>query len=199
MKKNPNRRWILLMDLAIIIMEIFALGTSLAESGGRMFRYYTQNSNLLALIACVICLIGELRGRPKPGLRYLSACCLGLTLVMAGTILVHVEPDTSFYGFMLEGKYLYLHTLCPLLVIAQLLLQRGPAYGERHALLALIPTCIYGAVSLVLNACGAYSGPYPFLRVLDQPGYATAVGCIAVLAVNYAAARLLALGTSRRR
>ena len=79
----------------------------------------------------------------------------------------------------------------------QLYLCGGKAYGEMQALLAMVPTIVYGTISLILNACGVYSGPYPFLRVLEQPGYATAVGCIAVLGVNYVAARLLALGTVR--
>ena len=90
-------------------------------------------------------------------------------------------------------------TSCSLEQLAQIFLEEGEGFCERHALLALVPTLVYGAISLLLNASGAYSGPYPFLRVLEQPGYATAVGCIAVLAVNYAAARLLALGTALQR
>lgn len=205
--RRKNRLAMIVSDFAMIGMEVYALGTSLGESGGKMFRYYTQDSNLLALIvsiACVIHGIRNLRQGDRPSgwarrLRYLSASCLTLTLLMAGTLLVSVEPGRTFYSFMLEGKYLFLHTVCPLLAILQLFLQRGEAYGEGHALLALVPTVVYGAVSLILNACGAYSGPYPFLRVLEQPGYATAVGCIAVLGVNYASARLLALGTERQR
>jgi len=203
---RPKRQLaVSLLDLAMICMEVYALGISLSESGGKMFRYYTQDSNLLALIVCVICGaqgIRSLAHAAKPSvsvqwLRYLSACCLTLTLLMAGTLLVSVEPGRTFSSFMLEGKYLYLHTLCPLVAIMQLYLCGGKAYGEMQALLAMVPTIVYGTISLILNACGVYSGPYPFLRVLEQPGYATAVGCIAVLGVNYVAARLLALGTVR--
>jgi len=203
---RKRRLMMLVLDAAMICMEVYALGISLGESGGKMFRYYTQDSNLLALILCIICAVhgikGLRRGKQQPvwvrWLRYISACCLTLTLLMAGILLVSVEPGRTFHSFMLEGKYLFLHTLCPLLAIAQLFCQEGEGYGERHALLALFPTIVYGAVSLILNACGAYSGPYPFLRVLEQPGYATAVGCIAVLGVNYASARLLALATERQ-
>jgi len=205
--KNARRKrrvTMIVLDIALICMEVYALGLSLGESGGKMFRYYTQDSNLLAMIVCIICAIQGIRHlicRRRPPawmrrLRYISAGCMALTLLMSGTLLVSVEPDRTFYSFMLEGKFLYLHTLCPLVVILQFFLERGEGFGEKHALLALIPTIVYGAISLILNGCGVYSGPYPFLRVLEQPGYATAVGCIAVLAVNYTAARLLALGTA---
>lgn len=204
---RKHRLALLVLDFAMICMEVYALGVSLGESGGKMFRYYTQDSNLLALIVCIICAIHGIksivRGQKTPGwtrrLRYVSASCMALTLLMAGTLLIPVEEGRTFYSFMLEGKYLYLHTLCPLVAIVQLFLHRGEAYGEKDALLALIPTFTYGAISLILNGCGAYSGPYPFLKVLEQPGYATAVGCIAVLAINYTAARLLALGTQRHK
>lgn len=204
---HRNRRLgVIALDLAMICMEVYALGVSLWESGGKMFRYYTQDSNLLALIVCIICAVQGIKslvcGQKPPAwvrkLRYVSASCMSLTLLMAGTLLVPVEPGRTFYSFMLEGKYLYLHTLCPLVAILQFFLERGGCFGEGQALLALVPTVVYGAISLILNGCGVYSGPYPFLRVLEQPGYVTAVGCIAVLAINYTAARLLALGAHIR-
>lgn len=195
------RLWILLiLDVLMIAMETYALTVSWAESGAKLFRYYTQNSNILALNVCVICGVREVlcivRGRRMPGwtrrMRYLSGCCLLLTLIVAGVFLVPTDEDLSFAGFMLEGKYLFLHTVCPLVGVAQFFLHEGPRFREKHALLALVPTVIYGTISLCLNAAGAYTGPYPFLRVRQQEGYVTAVGCIAVLGVAYAAARILA-------
>lgn len=204
---RKHRLVMIALDFAMICMEIYALGVSLGESGGKMFRYYTQDSNLLALIVCIVCaakgikdlICGQKSSVYLRRLRYICASCMSLTLVMAGTLLVSVEPGRTFYSFMLEGKYLYLHTICPLVAILQLFLEKGERYGEKHALLVLIPTVVYGAFSLTLNALGVYSGPYPFLRILEQPGYATAVGCIAVLAVNYASARILAFGTMRQK
>lgn len=210
MKTAKRGRTILLLALdgLMIAMEIYALGVSWRESGLRLLRYYTQLSNILALASGVICacmgIKALIRRRGAPGwtrgLRYMTACALGLTLIVAGFLLAPTDPDLGFRGFMLEGKYLYLHTLCPLLGIALYFLHPGRRFGEGHALLALLPTVVYGAVSLMMNAAGVYSGPYPFLRLREQAGYVTAVGCIAVLGVAYAVSRVLAaLGGIKRR
>lgn len=200
MHRTP-RRWILLaLDIVLILMEIYALAVSWEESGIKLFRYYTQDSNVLALIACCICLVQNVlclcRGCRMPGwtrkLRYYAACCLMVTLLVAGCLLAPLDPKRSFVGFMLEGKYLYLHTLCPLLMLATLYVHPGPRLREKHALKSLIPTLIYGAVLLTLNAKGVFSGPYPFLKVRDQEAYVTITGCISVLAVNYFVSRLMA-------
>ena len=205
MKSKLRRGLMLALDILLIIMEVYALGISWAESGAKLFRYYTQDSNVLALAVSVICLAQNLiclkRGCKMPGwthrLRHLSASCLMLTLIVAGFFLVPTDESLSFASFMLQGKYLYLHTVCPLVMLAQLFLHVGPRLGEKHALRALLPTILYGAISLMMNARGVYSGPYPFLRIREQEGYVTAVGCIAVLGVNYFIARLLAALASR--
>lgn len=196
----------LALDIIIIIMETGSLLTSWAQSGAKLFRYYTQDSNILALIVSIICLAQNIaclkRGTKMPGwtrrLRYISACCLAVTLLVAGLLLSPMD-EGGFAAFMLEGKYLYLHTLCPIIMIVQLYLHAGPRMREKDALAALIPTIIYGVISLMLNAAGAYSGPYPFLRIREQEGYVTAVGCIAVLGVSYFAARVLAALTCLRK
>lgn len=201
MKQVSKKRTsaLLLLDISMIAAELWALGSSWQEQGAKLFRYYTQNSNLLALIVCIICTVQgvrRLRGGKMPrwvrSLRYYSACCLTFTLLVAGFLLTPVDSGLSFSSFMLEGKYLWLHTLCPVIAVIQLFLQPGRRFHESHALRALLPTILYGAISLLLNAAGAYSGPYPFLRIREQAGYVTAVGCIAVLAVDYFAARVLA-------
>jgi len=199
---------LLILDVLMIMMEIYALNISRMESGWKLFRYYTQNSNILALLACLLCAAKEIACLFKDAklprwtrkLRYYAACCLALTLVIAGFFLAPINPDLGFAGFMLEGKYLYLHTICPIVGVALFFLHPGMGFREKHAIKALLPTIVYGAISLCLNAAGTYSGPYPFLRVREQAGYVTAVGCIAVLGVNYALSRsLAALGTPRRR
>lgn len=197
----------LLLDLLLIGMEIYALGCSWAESGAKMLRYYTQLSNLLALVSALICaalgLHSLMRGETIPArtrrLRHLAASCQLFTLLASFFLLAEADNGPGAYSFMLEGKYLYLHTLCPLLMTAQLFVHPGPRLREKHALRALLPTILYGAVSLLMNRLGVYSGPYPFLRVMEQPGYVTAVGCIAMLGVNYFSARLLAALSGARR
>lgn len=197
---SGRRRLMLALDIVLILMELYALSVSWMESGAKLFRYYTQDSNILALIACILCLKQNVscakQGRRMPGwtrkLRYLAASCLMMTLLVSAFLLTPAE-GIGLSAFMLQGKYLYLHTLCPILMLVQLLLHAGPGLGEKHAVAALIPTIIYGTVSLMMNAAGAYSGPYPFLRIREQEGYVTAVGCLAVLGVNYLAARLIAV------
>jgi len=205
MRKGSKGRLfaVLILDIAMIIMESHALGVSWQEHQGGMFRFYTQDSNVLAFICCLVCAVcgvkSLIRGVKIPAwtrhLRFYAASCMTLTLLVASCLLVPSDPNRTFASFMLEGKYLYLHTVCPLVMLALFYLHPGPQFREKHALLALVPTLIYGTILLSMNTGGAISGPYPFLRVREQAGYVTTAGCITVLAFAYTSARLLAVSS----
>lgn len=199
MRMRIRTALLLLIDLAMVALEWRALSGAWRDSGVRMLRYYTQDSNLLAMAVCGVCLAGEvgclIRNRPLQEwmriARYISACCLMVTFLVAALVLAPMEPGETLRSIMLKGNLLYLHTVCPLMMLLSAMLHRGKRLTAKHALCALAPTVIYGAVSIAMNVRGAYSGPYPFLRVTRQPVYTSALWCVVIFGGNYAVARLI--------
>ena len=153
--------------------------------------YYTQNSNHFLLIATMIHLWFLLKKKPVPKevnrLKYIATCTTTVTLVVAVTYLLptRMQPFITF----LNGANLFQHTLCPILGIVSLLFM--DPLEKRDSRLALIPTGLYALVLTPLNYFRVLSGPYPFLRVHDQPWYMSVVWLLAISLVAFLVAVLL--------
>lgn len=191
---------LLAIDLAMVVMEWGVLSAAWKSSGAPMLRFYTQSSNVLAMFVCAICAACEIFclacGCPLPRweqiLRYVSTCCLMVTMIVAVCILVPMDKSQTFREFMLEGGLLYLHTLCPLVMLAGCLLHGGAPLTARHALIAIIPTVIYGIITLIMNAKRVYSGPYFFFRIYQQTWYETVMWFAIIIGGNFVVAWILA-------
>ena len=146
------------------------------QLGVRTFRYYTQDSNLLALAACALLAAFQLRalrtGAAIPlwaqRLKYAAVCCLSVTFLVV--VLVLAPMSGGAYSLMLlEGTMLYHHLLCPLAAFfGFMLFEKQPALRRIDALLPAGLTFLYAAVLTVLNIARVVDGPYPFLRVYAQ-------------------------------
>lgn len=184
----------LAIDIAMVAMEWPVISREWRSSGAWMLRYYTQSSNVLAMLVCAVCAACEVyclvRGCALPRweqmIRYISTCCLMVTMIVAACILVPMDKSQSFRGFMLEGGMLYLHTLCPLVMLAGCLLHGGAPLTAKHALIAVIPTVIYGIITLVMNAKRIYSGPYFFFEIYRQTWYETVMWFAIIIGGNFA-------------
>ncbi len=196
------RNWrifaLILIDLAMIAMEGMVMRQEF-RGGAKVLRFYTQSSNLWALIVCGICLAGDIfslvSGKPRPEwmrvLRYVSACCLMVTMIVAMAILVPSGASGGFRGFMLEGTLLYLHTLCPLVMLLGWCLDAGAPLRAGHALIAILPTVVYGAITIVMNVKRVYRGPYFFFEVYRQSVPETLMWAAVILGGNFLVAWLL--------
>ena len=190
---------LLAIDIAMVAMEWPVISRQWKTDGAWMLRFYTQSSNVLAMFVCAACAVREavclVRGCALPGwsqlLRYVSACCLMVTMIVAACILVPMNPGESFRGFMLEGGLLYLHTVCPLVMLAGCLIAGGKPLGAQHALIAVLPTLAYGIITLVMNAKRIYSGPYFFFRIYQQPWHHTVMWMAVIMGGNFVVSYLL--------
>lgn len=193
MKNKLMLLLLLAVDIAMVVMEWRVYSAEWRSSGPRMLRYYTNSSNVLAMLVCAVCAVCELaclmKGCALPGwtqvLRYVASCCLMVTLIVAACILVPMTPGESLYGFMIRGSYLYIHTLCPLIMLAACLLHGGTALTAKHALIAVAPTVVYGIITLIMNARRVYLGPYFFCRIDLQPWYMTCVWFTVIIGGNF--------------
>ena len=173
-----NSVFALAANIAIVVMEIIAARLSHRRNGRGMFRFYTELSNIFAgIAAAVFCvfqapLAGTAQALPVwvRTLKYASVSCLAVTLVVVVCILSPMMGKGGLRTMMLEDSMLYHHFICPVLAIISFVLwERGPEIGLRAIWFALIFTVVYAAVTIVLNALRKLDGPYPFLKVHDQP------------------------------
>lgn len=70
---------------------------------------------------------------------------------------------------------------------------------KKDSALAMIPTVIYGIVLYTLNYFRMTDGPYPFLRVHEQPWYMSVVWFVALAAAAYGIATGLRRLCGRKR
>lgn len=144
----------------LILLELVGLSISIADRRWKIFAYYTQISNLLALASAVAFL---LLGEKVAALRYLSTCMLAMTFLISLCVL---SPfGGGFKEMMLSDNKLYHHTLCPIISLASYVLWE-PHGGTWVA--PVVVTTVYGLSMLYLNYLRRFDGPYPFFRVHDQ-------------------------------
>ena len=165
---------VIIVNCAVIILELTGLRISISGRKWEIFAYYTQISNIITLISS-LALVSTGSNEVSVTLRYLSSCMLTMTFLI--TLFVLVPMGAGFKRMMLSGNGLYHHTLCPVLSVASYIML------EEHSHLWMLPvilTFVYGVVMLAMNAKDKYDGPYPFFRVHDQSKAAT-VMWVAVL------------------
>ncbi|MDO5106637.1 MAG: hypothetical protein Q4D39_00030 [Coriobacteriaceae bacterium] len=163
--------------VANILAIIFGLaGFRLSISRGwAVFAFYTQISNLIALLSSAALIAF---GASAAWFRYLGACMLAMTLAV--TLFVLVPMGGGFERLMLSGVGLYHHTLCPLISIASYVLLEPHAHTWA---IPVIVTTVYGLTMLYLNAKEVFDGPYPFFRVNKQGKVATVLWTAALIAL----------------
>ena len=164
-------------NLLVIALEAVGLYISASAKKWRILAFYTQLSNLCALLSSAVFLCAQ-GSAAATALRYLSSCMLTMTFLI--TTLVLVPMGGGFRKLMLSGNGLYHHTLCPMLSVTSYII------WEQHSSLWILPnvlTFIYGIVMLIMNGKGLFDGPYPFFRVRNQSKLATVIWILVLIGI----------------
>lgn len=193
---HHNDRITIILHLVLVFLEIIGLVYSAEGSGAALFMYYTQDSNILSLIASWLFLVFALTDQRIPGwvhtLRYTATCCLTLTF---GVVFFAFVPLTSIYQMFIRGAALYHHLLCPILaLIACVGFEHDPPLTNHTVWQPVILTLIYAFIAIILNGLGIWNGPYPFLKIGAHPLWISAAWFARlILSVFLIAVGLLAL------
>lgn len=180
----------LVVNLGIVVMELVSIVMSAFSHGAGLFRFYTEDSNIFALIACAalsVCTIAAMKNGgeiPKWAytLKYMATCCLMVTFIVVITVLAPPEGLNGYIIMMLSGSMLFHHFLCPVLALISLIFfDNLPRLPIKTAVIALVPTIIYATAALILNAAKLLYGPYPFLHIYEQPLYMTVIWCVVII------------------
>ena len=201
MKERKKLVTYLILNILISVFEIIAFALVIQRRGAETFQYYTQLSNLFLLIcsfANIVFLARALKTKKQVPhivnlLTYMATCTTTVTLIVVLFVLSWMVGD--LWWLLTYDSMLYMHTLCPILAIVMLLWCAPERQNKKSALFALIPTIIYAIVGIAMNIARLWDGPYPFLKVYNQPIWASFGWAVVILGVAYLIARVLILPT----
>lgn len=188
-------------NLAIVVMEMIGLIISFGNHSLGSLVFYTEDSNLLALIACGIYCVYAIRYlREEKALiprwvhtfKYMTTGCLAVTFLVVIFVLAPMSGAGGYYNMLIPGSFLFHHFLCPVVaMISFVFLEGNQPLTIRQNLYAVVPTLIYAVISVVLNIARVMEGPYPFLWVYKQPVYMSVLWFVLIVGGDYVFAWIL--------
>ncbi len=170
--KNSKLYCAFIINILIIILELFAFLVCYKESGFACFKYYTQDSNLFLMFTSLLYVISLLICDKKIPhfvslLKYAATTSVVITFLTVVTILAPVMG--GYKAMLLDGTMLIHHLICPIFgFVTFVFFEKHNLNGLKDALISMIFTCLYGVVAVTLNILKIMDGPYPFLKVYDQ-------------------------------
>lgn len=175
-----------ILHIIILILELIGL-YSCIKSTGIEIKYYTIDSNLLALFSSILVLLYLKKQKPRiiELLWYMSVIQLTITFLVVVGILV---PMTHFQWkfLLLEKTMLYYHLLCPVLsIITFLFFDEIKSFTKKESIKALSFTFGYSIIIVILNILRVVEGPYPFLMVYKQGVIVSIFWFVLILGLAY--------------
>lgn len=183
----------ILLNILIIVLELVGLWMCIPTRKAGVFAFYTQNSNLCALISSVLFLFACVFPQLTPAaaaLRYLAGCMLAMTFCVVMFVLIPMGAGVK--PMLLEKNCLLHHVLCPVVSVVSYLCFE-PHASAGFLWLPPAVTLAYGIIMMYLNHLEKYVGPYPFFRVNRQSKKATVLWTAVLFASIFALSFLLML------
>ena len=207
-KKAALRGFIPDVLLTVLCLAGIIIHFSVLSPWWASFRFYTLDSNLLLLTACLTKAVIEgqvLTGRKLfvPSyvsvFKYVAVSMTSLTFLVVALILVPMAGGIrAIPQLFFRNAGMFLHFLCPLTAAASLIFADRTALPDRRVTLAaLLPTLLYALILTLLNLLRIVDGPYPFLRVWAQPIWQSLMWFVAILTAAWTVAWLLWFCTLR--
>lgn len=190
-----------ILNAAIVMMEIIGLIMSFSRHGMKSFQFYTEDSNMFALVSSLLfCAWTVTNGKKESALlpkwihvmKYMSNCCLAVTFIVVITVLAPMAGPKGYQMMMLSNSMLFHHFLCPVIsLISFIFFEKEPKIDVKHSFYALMPTIVYALIVTLLNILRVMEGPYPFFHVYEQPLFATVLWFIGIIDGAYLIARFV--------
>ena len=168
--KNKER----VLNVLFILLEVAAIITTIISVGKIQIEYYTEDSNIFALIVTIIYSYYLFSNKKVPKLvnilRLSSLAMLMITFLTVSLVLVPIyRMDLSFAYW---GPNFFYHLVCPILFfINYTFFSKKEELSTKDLFISTTPTIIYGIILMTINVIVKGYGPYPFLYVYEQPVY----------------------------
>ena len=185
----------LLLNIILILLEIVGFIVSINKSHNLYLEYYTEESNLLALIVTTIFVIYSFKDKKIPKwlseLKFISNINLAITFVVVLLVLIPLG-NFDFYTYLISGTMKYHHLMCPIIsLVSFIFFDELGKYSKKDIYIGLSLTFMYGIVMIILNIIGEIVGPYPFLRIKEQTFYVSIIWFILMFGLSYLIALFL--------
>ena len=183
-----KKRLDIIIHILIIILEIIGFIRAINHDGRIAIEFYTDLSNLMALITSVLYLIFY-----KKDNKIINNLYFITTTMLTITMLVIIFVLGPMYNFdykwlILQGSHLIMHLICPLLFVFVYLFHKK---RNDNKYLPVMVTIIYGITLIILNLLKVVDGPYPFLKVYNQSILISILWGIILISVSYIISILL--------
>ena len=168
--KNKER----VLNVLFILLEVAAIITTIISLGKIQIEFYTEDSNIFALIVTIIYSYYLFSNKKVPKLvnilRLSSLAMLMITFLTVSLVLVPIyRMDLSFAYW---GPNFFYHLVCPILFfINYTFFSKKEEFNTKDLFISTTPTIIYGIILMTVNVIVKGYGPYPFLYVYEQPVY----------------------------
>ncbi|WP_296885596.1 hypothetical protein [uncultured Methanobrevibacter sp.] len=181
------------LNVLLVVLEVIALIQYWNANGSLNFIYYTIDSNIFVLIASVLYLITR-KNVPKAVqlVKYSSALSVLITFLIVVFVLYPMSNFDFEFLFLKDSAFL-LHVVCPVMATVSFLFFEKSSLDNsfKNNLRSLYFTIVYAIVLISLNILKVVSGPYPFLKVYEQPVFMTVLWLAGILAFAFILSRIL--------
>ncbi|WP_296890319.1 hypothetical protein [uncultured Methanobrevibacter sp.] len=181
------------LNVLLVVLEVIALIQYWNGNGSLNFIYYTIDSNIFVLIASVLYLITR-KNVPKAVqlAKYSSALSVLITLLIVVFVLYPMSNFDFEFLFLKDAAFL-MHVVCPVMATVSFLFFEKSSLDNsfKNNLRSLYFTIVYAIVLISLNILKVVSGPYPFLKVYEQPVFMTVLWLAGILAFAFILSRIL--------
>ena len=176
-----KKRIDVIISLLIIVFELYAFSRTIILNNRMGIEYYTVVSNLLTFISSILYLyFYKQRNKCVNILYYITTCMMTLTFLVVFFILAPMY-DFDYYWLMFKGSNLFMHTICPALIMMNYIFLNK----EKNRLYqSLIMTFVYGIIIIPLILFKVVEAPYPFLEFDTQPFYMTILWLTIIVLLN---------------
>ena len=177
-----KKKLALIINIIIIIAELFGFGRSLFVDHAIAVEYYTNDSNIIALISSLLFVIFYSKDKEFiKDIRFIATSCLTVTFLVVIFILTPMY-DFNYKLLMFTDNFFIFHTLVPILCIFSYVALED---SSKKSYLCLVFTIIYSLVIIPLNILKIVDGPYPFLKVTSQALPMTLLWGVIIMGGNY--------------
>ena len=143
-----KKKLALIINIIIIIVELLAFGKNLLVEHNIAIEYYTNDSNILALISSILFIIFYNKNKEfVKDIRFIATSCLTVTLLVVIFILSPMY-EFNYKLLMFTDNFFILHTLAPILSIISYVALEDRS-NKNYLCLAF--TTLYAIIMIVLN------------------------------------------------
>ncbi|WP_407433129.1 hypothetical protein [Methanobrevibacter sp.] len=189
------------LNVLLIALEVIALIQCWMAYGSVDLKYYTIDSNIFVLISAVLYLITI---KKVPKVVQLAKYSSTLSVLITFLIVIFVLYPMNNFNFelmFLAPPSPFMHVACPLIALVSFLFFEKNSLDNtfKNNLRSLYFTIVYAIILISLNILRVVSGPYPFLKVYDQPVYMTVLWLVGILAFAFILSRILMMANELNR